>query len=60
MGHLSIYFFNSCESLDDEIIKHLTYSNWFYVRVNNIKPEFISKNNNCLKFKGISPFEKLS
>ena len=44
MGHLSIYFFNSCESLDDEIIKHLIYSNWFYVRVNNIKPEFISKN----------------
>lgn len=60
MGHLSIYFFNSCDPLDDEIINHLTLSNWFYVSMNNIKLEFISKNKNCLKFKGISPFEKLS
>ena len=60
MGHLSIYFFNSCDLLDDEIIKHLTLSNWFYVSMNNIKLKFVSKNKNCLKSKGISPFEKLS
>ena len=60
MGHLSIYFFNSCKPFDDEIIKHLTYSNWFYVRIKSFKLEFICKNKNCLKIKGISPFEKLS
>jgi len=60
MGHLSIYFLNFCDLLDDEIIKHLTLSNWYYVSMNNIKLEFVSKNKNCLKSKGISPFEKLS